>query len=509
MAPRSALAIAILGLLAAAALADVPAGFDHVAHEKQIASIGTLACRTCHSESRGRLVGRPGHAACFGACHGPPPAPEPTGPTGPTGTKGGKAAIKMVFGNRAKVCAACHAPSQDGATVTAAKAASNPLYTIAPDFIEAFGHKRHAAIACTQCHDTRVGARGSRAPHDRCAGCHDGAGTSGRGPAMDKCAGCHVRATPSPSPERVPAVFSHAKHAARGTAGKDCAQCHRNASTSDSVDVPTPTMQSCAAGACHDGKAAFATTTSCTRCHDKAPPQFEVARPSKRFLHAGAHTDVVDKQACTTCHALGSRGDTVVASHSACAGTACHEADFAAREPLICGACHNSTEPWRPLVADRGPAERTEFGAMLDHDKHRQDCVRCHSLRTSVAQLRPPRGHAACTGAACHAATQGPAPLLAACDGCHRVGLALDRESARLRAPWSVRARFDHRTHARAPGTGEEGLPCTSCHTNLAGIDLVKLATPAKATCAPCHDAGKSAFKLTGTNCGRCHLERR
>jgi hypothetical protein len=175
---------------------------------------------------------------------------------------------------------------------------------------------------------------------------------------------------------------------------------------------------------------------------------------------------------------------------------------------MICGACHNATEPWRPLVADRGPADRTEFGAMLDHDKHRGECGKCHSLRTPSAQLRPPRGHAACTGSGCHAEKGGPVPQLGACDACHRAGLAAERETARRVAPWSVRARFDHRTHATEAG-GDKALPCTTCHTNVSGTDLVKLAAPPKATCAPCHEANKSAFKLTGTSCGRCHRERR
>ena len=75
-----------------------------------------------------------------------------------------------------------------------------------------------------------------------------------------------------------------------------------------------------------------------------------------------------------------------------------------------------------------------------------------------------------------------------------------------MRAPWSVRAAFDHETHAT--DDAHKPLACTSCHTTLGGADLVALPAPAKATCAPCHDAGKTAFKLTGTTCSRCHKER-
>jgi hypothetical protein len=151
----------------------------------------------------------------------------------------------------------------------------------------------------------------------------------------------------------------------------------------------------------------------------------------------------------------------------------------------------------RHLVVDRGPPPRTEFGAMLDHDKHKSACSSCHFLRTETAELRTPRGHRSCTGPACHATSSGPAPHLDDCKACHALGLAAARDAARSRAPWSVRAQFDHATH---------DLACHSCHTTLDGTNLVELATPQKATCLPCHDNGKSAFKLTGTTCKRCHV---
>jgi c(7)-type cytochrome triheme protein len=500
LAAFAALAVVLLGGIARA---NGPTGYDHVAHDKKLPDGRTLSCSNCHLEQRGKLVGRPGHAACFGACHGAPPTTQKPGK--------GVAPAKVVFGDRAAVCTTCHAPGLEGTTLGASSMVSYPPYALAPDFVAAFGHKRHAAVACTQCHDSKSAASTSKTPHDRCVSCHDGSAASGRGPAMSKCASCHVVTPPAAAngaqDARLPVAFSHARHGSRSAAGKNCTQCHRDITANDAVVVPPPTMSSCGTAACHDGKAAFATTAACTRCHDKAPVRFEVSRPTKRFLHAGAHTDVIETQPCTSCHALGPRGDTIVAGHSTCAGAACHAADFGAREPMICGACHNATEPWRPLVADRGPADRTEFGAMLDHDKHKTDCTHCHSLRTPSAQLRPPRGHAACTGAGCHAEKGGSTPQLGACNACHRAGLAAEREATRLGAPWSVRARFDHRTHATQPD--QRPLSCTSCHSNLPGTDLVKLATPTKASCAPCHDANKSAFKLTGTSCGRCHLEKR
>jgi c(7)-type cytochrome triheme protein len=78
----------------------------------------------------------------------------------------------------------------------------------------------------------------------------------------------------------------------------------------------------------------------------------------------------------------------------------------------------------------------------------------------------------------------------------------MERQGARLAAPWSVRTRFDHAAHARASGGRPAG--CDACHVDLRAPDVTALGTPPKATCAPCHD-GTIAFTLTGTACTRCH----
>jgi c(7)-type cytochrome triheme protein len=474
-----------------------PTGFDHMIHDRNLVVSGAneLPCSRCHTEHKGKLVGKPGHAACFGSCHG-------SAPTAPR--RGGR----LELGDRAKVCTSCHAEAALVRAYTVRPSVAYPPYRIDPDFNIAFGHARHAAVACTQCHDMRA-RKPTRVAHGRCAGCHDGTSAPGRGPAMNACSGCHPRAIGQPEPpqlavvrDSVTASFSHARHAARSTAGKDCMSCHAAIQKTDDTQLPRPTMQSCGTASCHDGRAAFATFEACTRCHDRAPERFEVERPTARFRHDGPHAETIGARACITCHAIGPRGDTVVTGHAVCA--TCHADDFAARRPTKCGACHNATEPWRPLTAGRALPRRTEFGAQLDHAKHPADCARCHSLRTATAQLRPPRGHAACTGEACHAASSGPAPTLAACTACHAAGLAEARRTARLRAPWSVRATFEHALHTSTA----DGAPlaCTACHSDLAGASLLAVPTPNKATCAGCHD-GTQSFKLTGTTCSRCHRE--
>src|SRR5262249_60540954 len=94
-------------------------------------------------------------------------------------------------------------------------------------------------------------------------------------------------------------------------------------------------------------------------------------------------------------------GGAEPAGHARC--MPCHADQWTLKKEIkICGACHNSTEPWRKLTTDRRPPEKTEFGATLDHGKHAAPCASCHRLYTQMQQLRPSRGHASCGGSGCH-----------------------------------------------------------------------------------------------------------
>ncbi len=474
------LVLVLCGLARADGARTTAIGFDHTVHARDVEVSGAtpIACAKCHEQKAGRLVGKPGHAACFGACHGPAP----------------RAAKQPLDADRLKLCTNCHAEAALVPPFAGTLAAPYPPYKIDRDFSLVLGHKQHRDIACTQCHDP-LGKK-APAPHARCAACHDGARTF----AMTACESCHPAAVGRPQPPElatvqnsVTAIFSHATHAARGGAGKDCATCHakiRDASEAQ-IELPRPTVTECAT--CHDGKRAFGVTVECTRCHAAPADKYEVARPEARFRHDADHAALVAGEPCTTCHVLDKTGEVSVAGHAAC--TQCHASDFGERKPKKCGACHNATEPWRHLRADRALPDRTEFGALIDHGVHRGACATCHSLRTATTQLRTPRGHAACSGTACHQVAGEVKPKLAECTGCHQLGLAAQRLASRIAQPWSVRLAFDHAAHDQAP--------CQSCHTSLVGT-VTDLAAPAKATCAACHDGG-SAFKLTGTTCRRCH----
>ena len=486
-------ALVLMALMASVAVADdaVPTGFDHNLHARDWNIAGNeapLPCTRCHALQNGLLVGRPDHASCFGACHGTPPV------------KGVRGQKPVIVDDQARMCGNCHAPAALQKPFEKKVAVAYPPYAPS-DFALAANHMSHAAVACASCHLAT-----KTAPHKRCLGCHDGSGAAGKGAAMTTCQPCHTPGSGSPLPPHlaepvntVTATFSHPKHAARGGKGAQCTTCHAAILATNDNILPRTQATSCAISGCHDGAPVFAITASCTRCHTTAPAKYESKPRDVRFSHA-THKDT--GLACTGCHPISAGNEVTTANHTPC--VTCHADDFTKRDPQYCTACHNSTEPWRKLIADRAPAQRTEFGATLDHsrDAHKRECKTCHSLATAGSQLRPPRGHRACTGGACHAATSGPDPKLSACEGCHRLSLAKTRIAQRVAAPWSVRATFDHATHTRAKGGGE--LACTSCHVDLGASSVAAMATPPKASCVGCHD-GATAFKLTGTGCTRCH----
>ncbi|MGE0396883.1 MAG: cytochrome c3 family protein [Kofleriaceae bacterium] len=488
---RLAIIIAVMCAAQIAAADDnVPAGFDHNVHARDWNTAGNekpIPCTRCHVIQNGLLVGRPDHGSCFGTCHGTPPA---------KGVRGQKIAIVE---EQARTCSNCHAPATLQKPFEKKLAVSYPPY-VPTDFALAANHKSHAQITCATCHVTA-----KTAPHKRCLGCHDGSGGAGKASPMTTCEPCHTPGSGTPLPPHlaepvntVTAAFSHPKHAARGGKGAQCATCHAQIlETNDSI-LPRTEATSCAIAGCHDGAPVFSITASCTRCHTTAPTKYEQKLPEVRFSHA-THSDT--GLACGGCHPLSAGNEVITSGHGPC--VTCHADDFTKREPQYCTACHNSAEPWRKLIADRAPAARTEFGAMLDHSRpaHQRDCKSCHSLATAGSQLRPPRGHRSCTGSGCHAATTGPEPKLSSCEGCHRRSLVATRTAQRVAAQWSVRATFTHATHTRAKDGSE--LACTSCHLDV-GTSVAQMATPPKSTCVPCHD-GATAFKLTGTGCTRCH----
>ncbi len=534
LAMRGALALLLLAAWHGAVRAQVAAPrsakassqtspFDHLGHARALAQSDSppapLICGRCHAMSKSGEPRPPDHAACYGKCHG----------AAPTKKEAAQAFASLVV---APSSSATVAPSQPAAASAASAAPSAPLP--APEL----SPRARTCLGCHAAEDLRarrfamappppsaritVDAAFSHQRHQRYgAPLPAAAGNAKPTAAGAACLTCHralVEPAPAPLPPSISAPLSAAP--SPSTAPAATAPSPPAAPTPTAAPMPTaatspttaslstlPTAATCAASACHDGVAAFSVTERCTQCHREAPTAFyAVPRPTRRFIHR-QHQAAIAATGCTSCHRLAKSGGAAGlaksvegAGHAACAS--CHAEDFGAAQPVTCGACHSSTEPWRTLRADRLPADATEFGARLDHTTHAQlPCQRCHTLDTATRQLRPSRDHASCSGAGCHQQDGGAPPRLGDCTACHAQDLVTSRDQQRRRAPWSVRQRFDHTRHQM----GQDGKPaaCASCHVAMTGA-LAALPSPPKRTCEPCHD-GKTAFSVTGVGCNRCH----
>ena len=225
--------------------------------------------------------------------------------------------------------------------------------------------------------------------------------------------------------------------------------------------------------------------------HRRAPRRAVSPRRAARDAGRG--------EPCTTCHPLDAKTGEVAIVGPRRVHAQCHADDFGARKPKICGACHNATEPWRHLAPIAACPTTTEFGAIA---RSREAPARVHEL--------PRAAHARPRSCARRAATRvrrqrlsrgdgGPAPQLADCAACHALGLAPSARQARAQRA-VVGARRVRSRAARRKDRALHDVP----HRHDARDRRSRSPTPAKATCAPCHD-GTRAFKLTGTTCPRCH----
>ncbi len=543
-------------------------GFAHHRHTMALMMswMGPIDCRDCHTLDRsGRLRGRPGHDACFGRCHGPPPkvavAKQPRDPA------------------RQRLCVACH---RDGGASKRAELALE----VTRDYRLHMPHAVHVAPSgprgCTMCH--RSPGTGGTGPgfdgHVRCISCHSNHGETASDaddaafPAafsIRRCTGCHISPrlgaeTPPPRPqlerERYAVRYDHRAHGRRGAG--PCEECHEAIAGQDGARLPAPKKQACVV--CHregsaesgsaEGRAFAMWSADCRRCHLPIAATGLEPRPQRGpgYDH-GAHLVRGQTGPCTDCHAFLPRaqpddspalGHDVgpfmgppSAEHGQCASAECHRDDFASRTPAICGACHLGTEPWLRLYYEPPVSLDPEFGVQFSHRAHQglklvpqrhtgaesttinASCTRCHGAQAGRREMAIRDSHGSCSGDNCHrveahvAVRRGPrassqpapptppAPNLNACDGCHVRGLLRDRIRTRTALPWSTRSRFRHEPHRTKSASTE--LPCVSCHADVTRAeDLQAIAGPAKATCEPCHN-GIEAFKITGHECVRCH----
>jgi c(7)-type cytochrome triheme protein len=490
---RRSLVMAMVGLVVIAAASSValakgppvvaPASrrFDHDRHAASAGAAGKpVACAACHADKP-----RAEHERCVG-CHAFPSSCSVMQTPGVAGP--------------ARVCRTCHT-----ATRPECLPRDLPPLPATSSFVPRFAHARHLAVGpsierdCGVCHRAQAEPPRQK-PHVLCSGCHN---ANGARPAMTECASCHASgaakpapASPAGDPFRLPA-FDHRAHT---TASKltACLSCHDKPVD----DLPKPSMLGCQTR-CHDGQKAFsATGTHCTTCH-KASAPVPALKNDLGFSHTEHAKRNVKITECSTCHALDNDGTLAAPlsrkDHLPCASAGCHQSEYAARAPKICGVCHDAASPWARAVARPGKRRGVEWFEAMNHASHlgpgkTATCETCHGDKRTGGEA--PRDHRAC--ATCHA--RGQAPVMTDCKACH----GSTRASKLAASEWNVAATFEHARHATDPRS-HRATACTECHTQVAAArDMAQVTAPRMADCDGCHD-GKTAFKTTGFGCVRCH----
>lgn len=338
--------------------------------------------------------------------------------------------------------------------------------------------------------------------------------------------------------QRLPLIFSHAKHQRLGVA---CAACHPGATTSRSaVDNLLPTERECRA--CHpidrtqpERVVAGAPPARCAACHANYAPDRPVERvylepPPLKFAHA-AHVATP----CSGCHGDLSAVDLATRRHLPTMQTclACHTDGTDERR---CADCHlaklggliETDYPQGPLVPRstglgdaHGPGfakdhrqEAMQLGATCTACHDRSTCVACHQgvvrpldfhpgnyLHTHAVEAR--RGTPDCS--ACHRAQS-------FCVGCH------ERSGLGNRAPgeyagtgafhppnWIALHPRDAKRNITACASCHREDDCLACHS----------AEPTAAMRASPHPKGwrgsakcKALDRKNRRMCLRCHVTR-
>lgn len=498
------LAVGLIALLALVGVA-VAAGpkviardtrkFDHALHAKVSAAAGKGAgCAACHKlDANGEPQAGREHVRCA-QCHTYPRACDVMKRSGPKG--------------QARICGACHVPS-----TSRCLPADLPPQPKTDSYEARFTHGKHASLGasidknCAQCHTAQAaGAAPKVGAHKSCSGCHN---ANGAKPVMSDCVGCHQaprgRTAPGADPFRLASFDHRAHHAASKQAS--CLGCHDKLLGAGEGALPRPSMLGCQTR-CHDGQKAFsAVGTKCTSCH-KGKEATVPVRADVGFSHAAHAGRNVQIQNCAQCHAVEADGKLTPPlakkDHMPCAASGCHQPEFASRTAKICGVCHDAVSASQRAVSRRREPVKAEWFERIDHAAHmaklgtgNQACASCHGDKFGGAQR--PGGHDGC--APCHGRGQA-APAMSQCAACHAQTPPAGRAGP---SEWSVRATFDHKTHAADPRARGAQTKCSECHPGVAKArDLASIRTPKMADCDGCHN-GKITFKTTGFDCARCH----
>jgi hypothetical protein len=319
---------------------------------------------------------------------------------------------------------------------------------------------KHVKVECAACHKS---AEYKDTPMT-CIGCHR-KDDKHKGRYGDKCENCHDAAN-----WKVAAIFNH------DTATKfvlrfkhrsaKCEACHTGFVYKERTDA--------ACIACHKKEDKHAGTLGplCADCHtDQSWGKIRFDHGKTKFALAGKHTDLE----CKKCHA-----DNTSFKDTPMACVSCHLKDdtHKTRYGEKCETCHADTG-WKDM--------------RFSHD------------RDTKYPLRGLHGKVACDK--CHAGALYKEKAPTACIGCHRkddkhrnqLGDACER--CHLEDGWNRVPGFNH-NRTRFPLLGRHGVvECKSCHATPAYKD-------ARSDCFSCHEKDDKHKKTLGRKCETCHNAR-
>jgi hypothetical protein len=366
------------------------------------------------------------------------------------------------------------------------------------------------ATTCFACHARDDAHKGSRGTN--CASCHNSGSwksatfdhsTTGfpliGAHASTSCAGCHGVGNTIKNPPQA-CISCHAKDDShKGTNGTNCASCHNSHSWKQvSFDHDRMTQfplsgahRKILCQACHKQPAKLVKPpVTCFGCHaaddshkgsngqDCERCHTAVAWKSVNFDHAKmTRFALTGKHATTKCEVCHIHPAKEVKLPMECGS--CHAKDDVHLGKLgpVCKNCHD-TNDWKTKV--RFEHSLTRFPLLGKHAAVK--CLDCHADRTFVAK--------GLTCADCHVDDhhKGALGKPSACSRCHNS------------TDWKV-WNFNHDTATKFALTGQhKGLICSACHARPG--DPAKLPQQ----CIDCHrrnDIHRGGF---GENCERCHV---
>lgn len=446
--------------------------------QKPAAGGGTPACKTCHTDHKGRdarivdldpqrfdhrqtdyeLKGLHAKVECK-SCH----VAGKKWRDAPATCQACHQADDVHKGSLGSVCADCHTEADWKKTRIDHGKTRFPLTG------------KHVDVACGDCHRTPV----YKDAPETCIACHraddEGAGTrtakgtqkGHQGRFGEKCDSCHGTQGWKPSSFRHDRDTRYALRGAHREA--TCASCHTGTQPGSLYRDKTST----ACVDCHraDDKHQGSLGTECGACHTE-----QRWTETARFNHDKTRYPLLDRHrpvACASCHTTPGRFQV---ADQRC--VACHAKDDKHQPSLgtACESCHRE-KGWKDLT--RFDHAKARFALRGAHVK--AECNDCHrdqryreTPSTCIACHRQDDKHAAQLGERCEA--------------CHS------------ETRWTGVA-YDH-AKARFALTGRhQGLACKSCHETPRYRDAPR-------DCLSCHRADDRHERTLGPACESCHNTR-